>query len=164
MGISPSRKWLFQLGGTLQRSLYKQDQILFETDGSNPTERDILISEFVRNPDFYGYLNTNWTPNDRYSMSVTGTYTGPMTVPLVVSDSGFLQLNESQAFFDLNINAEIHFDVSEDFQIRLNGGVKNLLNSFQDDFDVGPTRDSDYVYGPALPRTFFLGLTIGTLH
>jgi outer membrane receptor for ferrienterochelin and colicins len=163
-GVSPSKKWLFQIGGTLQRSAYESDQVLFETDGSNPNENDILISEFVRNPNVYGYLNTNWTPSKKFSVSVTGTYTGEMIVPLVVSDSGFLSLNESPTFFDMNINAETHFDFSEDFQLTLNAGVKNMFNSFQDDFDVGPTRDSDYVYGPALPRTFFIGVTIGKMH
>ena len=163
-GVSPSKKWLFQFGGTLQNSAYDEDQILFEADGSNPNESDILISEFVRNPNFYGYLNTNWSPSERFSLSVTGTFTGEMIVPFVVSDSGFLSLNESPSFFDLNFNAETHFDVSEDFQLTLNAGVKNLFNSFQDDFDSGPTRDSDYVYGPALPRTFFVGIKIGKLH
>ncbi|WP_111683094.1 TonB-dependent receptor [Winogradskyella tangerina] len=163
-GVSPSKKWLFQIGGTLQRSEYNEDQILFEADGTNPNETDILISEFTRNPNVYGYLNTNWTPNDTYSISVTGTYTGSMIVPLVISDSGFLSLNESDAFFDVNLNAEAHLDVSNDFQITFNAGVKNLFNSFQDDFQVGPTRDSDYVYGPALPRTFFLGIKIGKMH
>ncbi len=163
-GVSPSKKWLFQIGGTLQRSEYENDQLLFESDGSNPNENDILISEFVRNPNVYGYLNTNWTPGEKFSLSVTGTYTGEMIVPLVVSDSGFLSLNESPTFFDMNINAQTHFDFSEDFQLTLNAGVKNVFNSFQDDFDVGPTRDSDYVYGPALPRTFFIGVTIGKMH
>jgi outer membrane receptor for ferrienterochelin and colicins len=163
-GVSPSKKWLFQIGGTLQRSEYENDQLLFEANGSNPNESDILISEFVRNPNVYGYLNTNWTPDEKFSLSVTGTYTGEMIVPLVVSDSGFLSLNESPTFFDMNINAETHFDFSEDFQLTLNAGVKNMFNSFQDDFDVGPTRDSDYVYGPALPRTFFIGITIGKMH
>lgn len=162
-GVSPSKKWLFQLGGTLQRSEYDADQVLFEADGTNPNETDIAISEFVRNPNFYGYLNTNWTPNDKFNLSITGTYTGQMTVPLVISDSGFLQLNESPSFFDLNINAETHFDISDDFQLTVNAGVKNVFNSLQDDFQVGPTRDSDYVYGPALPRTVFVGIKIGKL-
>ncbi|WP_339613989.1 TonB-dependent receptor [uncultured Winogradskyella sp.] len=163
-GVSPSKKWLFQIGGTLQRSEYENDQLLFEADGSNPSESDILISEFVRNPNVYGYLNSNWTPSEKFSLSVTGTYTGEMIVPLVVSDTGFLSLNKSPTFFDMNINAETHFDFSEDFQLTLNAGVKNMFNSFQDDFDVGPTRDSDYVYGPAMPRTFFIGITIGKMH
>jgi len=164
IGVSPSKKWLFQLGGTFQQSRYDEDQVLFEADGTNPNETDILVSEFVRNPDVYGYLNTNWTPSNRFSLSVTGTFTGEMIVPLVVSDSGFLQLNESPSFFDMTINAETHFDVNDDFQVTLNAGVKNLFNSIQDDFQVGPTRDSDYVFGPAFPRTIFVGVKIGKMH
>ena len=83
---------------------------------------------------------------------------------LVISDTGFLQLNEVDPFFDLNIKLETHFDLSESFMVTLSGGVTNLFNSYQDDFDTGPMRDSDYVYGPALPRSFFLGLKFGKLH
>jgi len=43
-------------------------------------------------------------------------------------------------------------------------GVKNIFNSYQDDFDRGPMRDSDYVYGPGAPRTYFFGVKIGKLH
>ena len=46
----------------------------------------------------------------------------------------------------------------------LSFGVKNLFDSFQEDFDVGPTRDSDYVYGPIAPRTIFIGLKFGKFH
>lgn len=161
LGISPSKKWLFQIGGTFQKSEYDEKQVLFETDGTTPNETDILVSEFVRNPNVYGYLNTNWTPSEKFSLSATGTFTGTMTVPLVISDSGFLRLNETPSFFDFNFNAETHFDFSEDFRLTLNAGIKNVFNSFQDDFEVGATRDSDYVYGPALPRTFFVGIKIG---
>jgi len=119
LGISPSKKWLFQIGGTFQKSEYDEKQVLFETDGTTPNETDILVSEFV------------------------------------------LRLNETPSFFDFNFNAETHFDFSEDFQLTLNAGIKNVFNSFQDDFEVGATRDSDYVYGPALPRTFFVGIKIG---
>ncbi|WP_262713540.1 TonB-dependent receptor [Pedobacter aquae] len=42
-------------------------------------------------------------------------------------------------------------------------GVQNIFNSFQKDFDTGPTRDSGYVYGPARPRTFYLGLKFKSL-
>ncbi|NRB82990.1 MAG: TonB-dependent receptor [Winogradskyella sp.] len=163
-GVSPSKKWLFQIGGTLQQSEYNEPQLLYEADGSVPTEGDILINEFTRNPNVYGYLNSNWTPSDKFSLSATGTFTGSMIVPRVVSDSGFLSLVESDSFFDLNLNAETHFDVSEEFQLTLNVGVKNAFNSFQDDFESGPTRDSDYIYGPALPRTFFIGIKIGKMH
>jgi len=42
--------------------------------------------------------------------------------------------------------------------IKLNSGVQNIFNSYQTDFDKGEFRDAGYVYGPALPRTFFFGI------
>lgn len=159
-GISPNPKWRLQLGGTLQRTEYDEPQLLFESDGT-PGESDIIIEEFVRVPNFYGYLNATWLPNEKFNVDLTGTYTGEMTVPLVISDTGFLQLNEVNPFFDLNIKLESHIDFNENFKITFSGGVRNLFNSFQDDFDTGPGRDSDYVYGPNLPRTFFLGIKFG---
>ncbi len=163
-GVSPNKKLQFQIGGTLQKTSYDEPQIIFEADGSVPNETDIVVNEFLRNPDFYGYLSTAWLPNDKFNLDVTGTYTGSMTVPLVISDSGFLQLNEVDSFFDLNLKIESHFDFNENFMTTFSIGVKNIFNSYQNDFDLGPTRDSDYVYGPNAPRTFFIGLKFGKLH
>jgi len=162
-GVSPNPKWQFQVGGTIQRSQYDEPQILFETDGTLG-ESDIIIDEFVRNPNVYGYLNASWIPSEKFNVDVTGTYTGEMTVPLVISDTGFLQLNDVDSFFDLNIKLESHIDFSESFMTTISAGVKNLLNAYQDDFDMGPTRDSDYIYGPSAPRTIFLGLKFGKFH
>jgi outer membrane receptor for ferrienterochelin and colicins len=162
-GVSPDPAWRFQLGGTLQKAEYDEPQILFETDGT-AGETDIVINEFVRNPNLYGYLNTSWIPTKLFNVDVTGTYTGGMTVPRVISDTGFLQLNEVDSFFDLNIKLESHVDFNDDFMVTFSAGVKNIFNSYQDDFDSGPTRDSDYVYGPIAPRTFFFGVKFGKFH
>jgi outer membrane receptor for ferrienterochelin and colicins len=43
------------------------------------------------------------------------------------------------------------------------GGVKNIFNAYQNDFDSGKNRDSNYVYGSGAPRTFFIGLRMKTL-
>ncbi|MEM9001830.1 MAG: TonB-dependent receptor [Bacteroidota bacterium] len=162
-GISPNPKWRFQLGGTLQQTEYDEPQLLFESDGT-PGEGDVVIDEFVRVPDLYGYVNTTWIPNDTFTIDVTGTYTGSMTVPRVISDTGFLELNDTRSFFDLNLKLESHFDFNDSFMVTLSGGVTNLFNSYQDDFDTGPTRDSDYIYGPDAPRAFFLGVKFGKFH
>ncbi len=162
-GVSPSQQWSFQLGGTLQRTRYDEPQLLFESDGTLG-EFDIAVDEFVRVPNIYGYFNTSWIPNKAFNVDVTSTYTGEMTVPRVISETGFLELNEVNAFFDLNIKLETHFDFSDSFMMTLSGGVTNLFNSFQDDFDIGATRDSDYIYGPNTPRSFFLGMKFGKLH
>ena len=161
-GISPNPKWQFQLGGTIQQSRYDEPQLLFETDGT-PGESDIIVDEFVRNPNFYGYLNASWIPNSKFNIDLTGTYTGSMVVPLVISDTGFLQLNEVDSFFDLNIKFEKRFEVNDSFTTTFSAGVKNLFNAYQDDFDTGPMRDSDYIYGPIAPRTIFVGLKFGKL-
>lgn len=162
-GLSPSTKWQFQLGGTLQKALYDEAQILFETDGTLG-ENSIVIDEFTRTPNFYGYFNTSYLPSEKFNVDVTGTYTGSMTVPLVISKTGFLQLNEVNPFFDMNIKLESHIDFNDSFMMTVSGGVKNIFNSYQDDFSTGPKRDSDYVYGPIAPRTFFMGIKFGRFH
>ncbi|CAL2102595.1 TonB-dependent receptor; Outer membrane receptor for ferrienterochelin and colicins [Tenacibaculum sp. 190130A14a] len=162
-GISPNPKWQFQLGGTLQASKYDEPQVLFETDGT-PGESDIIVDEFVRNPNFYGYINTSWIPSEKFNIDLTGTYTGEMTVPRVISDTGFLKLNEVGNFFDLNLKLESHLDFSDNFMTTISAGVKNMFNAYQDDFDTGATRDSDYIYGPNAPRTFFIGIKFGKFH
>ena len=45
--------------------------------------------------------------------------------------------------------------------LELFGGLKNILNSYQNDFDQGALRDSGYVYGPLQPRSAYLGVKIG---
>lgn len=45
-------------------------------------------------------------------------------------------------------------------KIELYGGVRNILDDYQDDFDIGKNRDSNFVYGPAQPRTFYVGLKL----
>ena len=46
-------------------------------------------------------------------------------------------------------------------KLKMFGGVKNILDAYQEDFDSGKNRDSNYVYGPATPRTVFIGLKLG---
>jgi len=55
-------------------------------------------------------------------------------------------------------------NLSKNLKMTLSTGVQNIFNSYQDDFQIGPLRDSDYVYGPAKPRTFFVGITLGNLN
>ncbi|MEM9930776.1 MAG: TonB-dependent receptor, partial [Bacteroidota bacterium] len=44
--------------------------------------------------------------------------------------------------------------------LELFAGVKNFTNAYQSDFDTGKDRDSNYVYGPSLPRTVFVGVRL----
>lgn len=161
ISVSPNKKWYFQAGATFQNAIFKEDQVLFESDGTVLGDTNVVVKEFVRTPNIYGFLNTNWTPNDTFKIDVTGSFTGPMVVPRVVSDSGFIGLVDTNSFLDLTTKLTYHFDLKETFLVELSGGVQNMFNSFQDDFDTGALRDSDYLYGPNRPRTFFVGFKFG---
>lgn len=44
--------------------------------------------------------------------------------------------------------------------LQVNAGIQNIFNAYQNDFDKGADRDSGYIYGPSLPRSFFAGVKI----
>ena len=93
-------------------------------------------------------------------LSLTGTYTGSM---LVEHHAGAIADNisvETPDFWDLNFKIAYDFRIFRSFKLQLNAGVQNMLNSFQKDFDSGADRDSGYIYGPTLPRSFFFGIRL----
>ena len=161
LSVSPSSDFLFQAGATFQRSIFKEDQVLFEADGSLPGEEDVLLEKFVKTPNIYGFLNVNWITSEALRIDVTGSYTGSMIAPRVISDSGFVDLVDTEAFLEMTTKITYHFDLKETFHFELSGGVQNLFESYQVDFDRGAGRDSDFIYGPNRPRTFFIGLKFG---
>ncbi|MEL6194216.1 MAG: TonB-dependent receptor [Bacteroidota bacterium] len=159
--VAPSPSFYIQSGATIQQTAYSNPQLLFEPEDGNDTEPAISVDEFTRTPNFYGYLTTNWKPVKSFSLDLTTAYTGSMIVPRVVSETGFLDLVDSRDFLELNLKATQQLSISEKLQLELSAGVQNILNAYQDDFELGPTRDSDYVYGPARPRTFFVSVKVG---
>jgi outer membrane receptor for ferrienterochelin and colicins len=38
--------------------------------------------------------------------------------------------------------------------------VKNIFDAYQPDIDLGAGRDSAYIYGPSMPRTYFFGVKL----
>jgi len=38
--------------------------------------------------------------------------------------------------------------------------VKNILDSYQEDVDLGPDKDSAYIYGPNLPRSVYASVKL----
>lgn len=161
-GYSPNTQFAFQFGGTVQQTSYDETQEIFapeDNDGVNA----ITVDEFVRTPSLYGYFTTFYNVNKNLRLDLTGTYTGSMIVPRIDGESGVPDLLEAAPFFDVNFKVGYAFDISEDFNLELSTGVRNILNSYQSEFDSGPERDSDFVYGPAAPRSVFLSIKIGNL-
>ena len=141
-----------QLGLTAQNSRYKEARAW--ADDVESTRR------MFRTPDFHGYFTASYNPLKQMTLSLTGTYTGSM---LIEHHAGMIDRNvtvETPSFWDMGFKAVYDFKVYDSFTLQLNGGVQNILNSFQNDFDSGADRDSGYMYGPTLPRTFFLGVKL----
>ena len=160
LNVAPSSQLTFQAGGTIQRSEYNENQLLFEGD----TEADnIWTKKFVRTPNVYGYLNTNFKPTKAFAIDLTGVYTGKMLVPHVQQDESMLVKNVRD-FAELNLRLGYTVSTKKEFSIEFFGGVQNMFNAYQKDFDTGALRDSQYIYGPSKPRTFTFGIKIGHFH
>lgn len=161
MSVSPNSKLFFQAGGTIQKSIFSQDQLLFESDGTIANESNVSTKKFVRSPNAYGFLNANWQMSEGVKLDITGSYTDSMTIPHVISSTGFIELFDTESFMDMTSKLTYHFDLKDNFHVELSGGVQNVFNSYQNNFDQGALRDADFIYGPNRPRTFFIGFKFG---
>jgi outer membrane receptor for ferrienterochelin and colicins len=146
------------LGFTLQQSVFDQPvQWSSELEGS---------TEFLRTPNDYGFYTLDIRPMNRLVLSLSGIYTGSMLVPHFGGAPGVPadEVVESEPFFDqgIKMNYTLPFKSIQQ-NISFFGGVKNVFNSYQDDFDTGRNRDSNFVYGPARPRTIFFGISLESL-
>ena len=72
---------------------------------------------------------------------------------VIITSKPFSEVSARAAY-----TIQLHNKYGSDVEIF--GGVKNVFNAYQNDFDKGKNRDSNYVYGPGLPRTFFVGIKI----
>ncbi|WP_133639040.1 TonB-dependent receptor [Sphingobacterium paludis] len=160
LSVAPSNALSIQAGGTIQRAKYNEQQLIFE--GEDPAD-NILTSRYMRTPNVYGYLNTNIKATKQFAVDLTGVYTGHMLVPHYQPD-GRMIIKDAPDFMELNLRLGYTFAVKKNFNVEVFTGVQNMFNAFQKDFDSGPLRDSDYVYGPTKPRTFTFGVKIGHFH
>ena len=154
LNASPSQKFQLQSGFTIQNSEFEEEQEFGE-------------KRFFRTPNTYGYLSANISPTPVFDIALTGNYTGKMLVPYFgpeIANPEVGELRESDSFFDTGVKLCYHFRLSDYMKVELNGGVKNIFNSYQEDFDTGIDRDPAYVYGPLSPRTIYFGIKIGSLY
>lgn len=159
MGINLEGKmayaWMqLQAGFTLQRSRYKEAEQWSENENITPQKK------MFRSPDNYGYFTSTFTPVKRFSASLTGTYTGSMLVQHMAGYIAEDREEKTSAFFDMSLKLVYDFPLYKSTTLQVNAGIQNIFNSYQDDFDKGPDRDSGYIYGPGIPRSYFIGCKI----
>ena len=147
-------KFQLQAGVTLQQSHYSEPHVW------NPDAP--AVKKMMRTPNTYGYFTATYTPIKPLSIALSGTYTGSMLVPHEPVP-GFLEKPitvNTKDFFDIGLKAAYDFKLYKSMNLQVNAGVQNIFNAYQNDFDKGADRDSGYIYGPSLPRSFFAGVKI----
>ena len=144
-----------QGGVTLQRSRYKKPEVWSD----NP---DVpAVKKMFRTPNVYGYFTANWDITRSLKATLTGTATGPMLVQhLVGSGTDVDMAVTTQTFFDASAKFTYTFRLFSRVNLDLSAGISNIFNSYQRDFDTGHLRDSGYIYGPSMPRSVNVGLSI----
>lgn len=147
-------QWEARSGWTLQENYY--DQAVMWSEDAQPT------TAFLRTPNLYGYFMLNYIGSQRTQLSLSGVYTGRMLVPHFGSASNINEdrLEHTPSFWDINLRLAYFIKLPQGLRAELMGGIYNLLNAYQRDFDIGPERDSDYIYGPARPRSPWLGIRV----
>lgn len=144
-----------QSGITWQRSRYKQPEVWSD----NPDVPS--VARMFRTPDLYGYLTASYPLTRSLRASTTATYTGPMLVQhLAGSGTDVDTAVTTRPFFDASLRLTYSFKILGNTSAELWTSLGNIFNAYQDDLDIGPDRDSGYIYGPALPRSLSLGLAL----
>ena len=149
LNVIPVQSLTVSSGFTLQNSFFDDEQEFDER-------------RFLRTPDYYGFAMVDWDFMKGFCLSSNLTYTGKMLVPyfgplLTNPDEGVVLHTDD--FYDVGVKLSYEFKLGTT-TINVSGGMKNIFNAYQDDFDKGEYRDPAYIYGPGLPRSIFAGVTI----
>ncbi len=150
--IGIPHRFELQLGYTLQSSRYDTPERW--SDQLAPQRK------MFRAPDHYGYLTSLFDITPRFKASLFGTYTGSMLVKHILSDgTNETDLEQNTpSFWDMGIKLAYTFRIGKAVNLEVNTGVKNIFDAYQKDLDYGAFKDADYVYGPSLPRMYFVGI------
>ena len=152
-----NKKAQLEIGFTLQESRF--DKPVTYINGVAPTRN------FLRTPNDYGFANLTINATKTISINLNYVYTGAMEI---AHFAGAVNQTTDE-FVKTKSFSEFNFKIGKTFEseklksnLELYGGMKNIFNSYQKDFDKEKYRDSNYVYGPAMPRSLFVGIRINS--
>lgn len=161
LGLNIEGKAMFTRWFSLQAGLTLQQSHYDEAIAWNDEVPEQKYMKMMRTPNTYGYFTASFTPVKRFTASVTGNYTGSM----LVGHSAGSGVEEPVAvntpkFMEVNMKLSYDFPIYKYLTLQVNGGIQNITNAYQKDFDKGWNRDSNYIYGPSLPRSYYVGVKI----
>ena len=160
--VAFGRKFILQSGVTLQNALYTSEEEIWAPEEPEDPTPAAFTNRILRTPNMYGYFTLIYSPIKTFSISYSGVITGSMDVAHVIDpETEQTVIKSTPNFFEHNVKVDYTINSNGKYSIQLFGGVQNILNSYQEDFDRGPDRDAGYIYGPMRPRTAFMGVKFG---
>ena len=160
--IAFGSSFILQSGATLQRANYTTEEEIWASEDPLSNAPSTSTNRILKTPNNYAYFSLVYNPIKLLSISHSGVFTGTMDVPHVIDvNTEQTIIKRTPTFFQNNIKVAYKIRTEKNYNVELIGGVQNILNSYQDDFDTGADRDAGYIYGPINPRTFFVGLKFG---
>jgi outer membrane receptor for ferrienterochelin and colicins len=160
--IALGRSIVLQSGASIQSANYDVLEEIWAPETPTEEVKPTTTRRLLRTPNTYGFFSLVYKPIEMFTLAYSGVFTGSMEVPHVIDvETERTVIKTSKSFFENNIKLTYLFNKEDQYKLEFFGGVQNLFNSYQDDFDTGADRDAGYVYGPLRPRTFFIGLKYG---
>ena len=153
-----NQKFQIESGVTLQESLF--DELVVYSDNLKGKR------EFLRSPKEYGYIALDYLLSSRFRFSTNLVHTGKMDLLHMAGspEQPTDQYITSKVFNAIGLKATYVQKLEiVGLELEYGFGVKNLTNDYQDDFDTFKNRDSNFVYGPSIPRTIYFSLILKSL-
>ncbi len=156
------------IGGNLEASLSYKNLLRFSSGGTwiakavvpagqvfdNDSTKDML-----RVPEMTAFAMLQAFPGD-LTATFSTQYIGSQKLEHDVG-TPLNRLEKTDTFLVLNAQLQYRWKIDEYRYADLFVGIDNISDSYQDDLDVGDTRDAGYIYGPIKPRTYYLGMRAG---
>ncbi|GJQ63131.1 MAG: TonB-dependent receptor [Melioribacteraceae bacterium] len=147
-GVKPINQLEVRLGYTFKQGRYDSQQEVLDGEYSD---------KFLRTPDNFGYMRVLYNITKELNLITSLKYTGSMVVP---NESTGKLVETGKSFYEVDVNLSYKLPILKDVGGELSCGVKNLLDSYQEDLGTGADRDPAYLYGPQVPRRIYFGFGV----
>lgn len=146
LGFKPTINSELRLGLTYKKAVFESEQEIFS---------GVTSDKFLRSPDIHGVFRASWDVTKGLNLFGSVVYTGVMYVP---NEANQTIIKTKTAFYEVDAGTAYEFGITESLKTKVSVGVKNIANAYQRDLQSGVDRDPAYVYGPQLPRRFYMGI------
>lgn len=133
---------------------YDKAQVVFDTTEEGG-DRTVESRRFLKSPRLTSVAQMVWTPSGRWDVYVGAKHTARMRV---LSNSRG-ELVRTPHFVVIDVGATHHQPIG-DRHVDVSFGIKNLTDDRQRDWETGPNRDSEYVYGPRFGRMYYVSVKV----